>query len=173
MSRLTLYARKEPTTDPVSVGLRLARFDTVAYADRQCTKPMARWTWHLSNCPRKLQPSAFVNSARFNLEWLPDVQSTVCKHSLNESRVDNLLRDIGLANNGYLNMQYMLPGDRAFAIQCADAGLVAITKGVVHAASRKPGFVSMPIEVKSIPLKPEMDMEGAILRRQESAGCFD
>lgn len=67
-----LYVRREPTTDPScrSKGIN-APLDSVAYQDRQCLKPIARWPWHLSNCPDRRFRYAIVNCSRYRLEWLP------------------------------------------------------------------------------------------------------
>ena len=36
---ITLYARKEPTTDPVSIAHGLTdKLDTVVYRDKECTE---------------------------------------------------------------------------------------------------------------------------------------
>lgn len=67
---LTLFAKKQPTTDSVSQQLGLAeKQDTVIYRDRNCTKVAARWPWYLSNCPRRSQKTVMLNCYRWNLAW--------------------------------------------------------------------------------------------------------
>lgn len=74
MSHPSLFARKEPTTDVLSlqVGLHF-RQDVVAYQDRECTQPVARWGWYQSSRPRDLQSSTMFNMTRCRLEWLAPV----------------------------------------------------------------------------------------------------
>ncbi|MFM2408552.1 MAG: hypothetical protein RL358_1294 [Pseudomonadota bacterium] len=68
---LSLYARKEPTTDSVSIMFGFKKkLDVVLYKDRECTKPEARWRWDLSNCPRHGQKTAMYNCCRWNLVWV-------------------------------------------------------------------------------------------------------
>lgn len=71
MSLITLYARKEPTTDAISVnnGLR-GKKDTVIYADTEGKNLVVRWPWHQSNCPRQNQKRITLNCWRWNLSWL-------------------------------------------------------------------------------------------------------
>ena len=72
MNQLKICARREPTRDPVSraIGLK-RRLDVVAYADPACTVPLARWAWFLSTCPDRRHRHAMVNSATYELNWLP------------------------------------------------------------------------------------------------------
>lgn len=71
MNLLTLYAKKEPTTDSVSVAFGLKKkLDTVIYKDRACTETYARWPWHYSSCPRRGQKRVTLNCWRWNLEWV-------------------------------------------------------------------------------------------------------
>lgn len=71
MSLITLYARKEPTTDALSVshGLR-DRKDTVIYKDKECTNLVARWPWYQSSCPRRNQKRITLNCWPWNLSWV-------------------------------------------------------------------------------------------------------
>lgn len=76
---ITLYAREEPTTDPIArattrdFGARLP-FDTVLYRDRDATEPKLRWPWHVKGRPvRRL--FAMFNCYRWRLEWLPRVEA--------------------------------------------------------------------------------------------------
>lgn len=67
---LTLFAKKEPTVDAVSIQHGLGhKQDTVLYSDKDCTKVAARWPWHYSNCPRRSQKRAVFNCYRWNLTW--------------------------------------------------------------------------------------------------------
>ena len=66
---LTLYARKEPTTDRFSIEHKLPRLDTVLYRDPACTQAAVRWPWHYSNCPRRGQKQVMLDCYRWNLEW--------------------------------------------------------------------------------------------------------
>ena len=71
MGLITLYARKEPTTDAIalSAGVR-GRQDAVLYRDRECTQLAVRWPWHYSSCPRRGQRRVMLNCYRWQLEWL-------------------------------------------------------------------------------------------------------
>lgn len=70
MNLLTLFARKEPTTDPVSIQYGQGhKLDTVLYRDASCTILAARWPWYASNCPRRNQKRVTFNCFRWNLSW--------------------------------------------------------------------------------------------------------
>ena len=67
---LSLYAKKEPTADPVTLQYGpKGKLDTVLYRDRACTQAVARWPWHHSNCPRKNQTRVTFNCYRWDLIW--------------------------------------------------------------------------------------------------------
>lgn len=71
MDLITLFARKEPTVDPVSIAHGLAhKQDTVLYQDRECTRRYAIWNWAYSNCPRRKQRTVMLNCYRWKLEWI-------------------------------------------------------------------------------------------------------
>lgn len=71
MSLLTLYAKKEPTRDPIDIKLGFAkRHDTVLYRDPACTTLAARWPWHMSNCPRRSSKIVMLNCWRWKLSWV-------------------------------------------------------------------------------------------------------
>lgn len=71
MQPLTLFARKEPTADTVSIQHGLPhKKDTVLYRDASCTDVVARWPWHYSNCPRRGQKQAMLNCFKWNLAWV-------------------------------------------------------------------------------------------------------
>lgn len=91
------------------------------------------------------------------------------------ARLDALLANIKLANNGYLILDYMRADDQAFACESAKTGSVVITNGTVHLPATKPEFFKTPIHVaKAIRLKHEgPDYEGAILMQQANDGFFD
>lgn len=74
MAYPSLFARKEPTTDELSLkaGLHF-RQDVVAYKDRDCTQRVARWGWFQTTRPRDQQPSTMFNCARWKIEWLDPV----------------------------------------------------------------------------------------------------
>lgn len=71
MSLLTLFVKKEPTTDSVAIqyGVK-GKQDAVIYSDRECTKLAARWPWHYSNCPRRGQKRVMLNCCQWNMVWL-------------------------------------------------------------------------------------------------------
>lgn len=72
MGLLTLFARREPTTDAASIAAGLTnKQDVVLYADKDCTKVEARWPWHFSNCPTKRNKYVTLNCWRWKLEWAP------------------------------------------------------------------------------------------------------
>lgn len=70
MSLLTLFAKKEPTTDVIAIqhGLSQKR-DTVLYRDANCTDVAARWPWHYSSCPRRGQKRVTLNCYHWSLSW--------------------------------------------------------------------------------------------------------
>lgn len=72
---LTLYARREPTTDTVlrRHAPRSKRCDVVFYTDAACTRVYARWVWHYSPPTRRRQ-SVSLNCYRWRLVWLPNTQ---------------------------------------------------------------------------------------------------
>lgn len=71
---LTLFARREPTTDSfaLSHGLKGKR-DVVYYRDREATEFAARIPWHYSNKPTKASKTCILNCYRWQLEWLEDL----------------------------------------------------------------------------------------------------
>lgn len=71
MALLTLFAKKEITSDTVSLQHGLGnKLDTVLYRDPECTQVAARWPWHHSDCPRRGQKRVMFNCNRWNLAWL-------------------------------------------------------------------------------------------------------
>lgn len=80
---LTLYLRREPTTDPATLesygqaGLPVpaSHRDTVAYRDPAATARAARWPWHYSNRPDRRFRRVMFNCYRWNVVWLPDLEA--------------------------------------------------------------------------------------------------
>lgn len=76
---LTLYARREPTTDPEvqtqwpGMATGRPRFDVVAYSDPDCRTFKARWRWWHSSRPDRRFKRVTLNCYRWRLEWLPDL----------------------------------------------------------------------------------------------------
>lgn len=68
---ITLYARKEPTQDPVLKAHGLGRRrDTVIYSDAACTKPKARFSALGSQCPRTGTTRVTINCFKWRLKWV-------------------------------------------------------------------------------------------------------
>lgn len=81
MNLLTLYARKEPTQDTVSILHGIAnRKDTVLYRDAACTDRAAVFGWFLSSCPRRGQKFVTFNCWRWKLQWVSplNIGGTTC-----------------------------------------------------------------------------------------------
>ncbi|WP_144267157.1 hypothetical protein [Comamonas thiooxydans] len=70
MTLLSVFARKEPTTDTFDVSQGLKKKDTVFYSDAACTKPMARKPWHQSGHPRINSKAVTLNCWRWKLIWV-------------------------------------------------------------------------------------------------------
>jgi hypothetical protein len=69
---ITIYARKEPTTDIVALAADIkGKKDVVFYKDEACTVPFCRWSWHL-NPPRRNWKRVTLNCWRWAIKWLPD-----------------------------------------------------------------------------------------------------
>lgn len=68
---LTLYARKEPTTDPVTLSLKpnTKRRDVVLYEDSTCMSVKVRIPWYHTNCPRS-RDAVVINCYKYNLVWV-------------------------------------------------------------------------------------------------------
>lgn len=66
---ITLYARKEPTTDSVSIQYGCKhRQDVVFYQDSACTRFYARWSWFL-NPPRRNTKTVTLNCWPWAIVW--------------------------------------------------------------------------------------------------------
>lgn len=72
---LTVYARKEPTTDHFAVANKLQRKDVVFYNDAACTKRFCHWPWHQSP-PRRNRKTVTLNCNIWAIEWVADAEST-------------------------------------------------------------------------------------------------
>ena len=76
-SLLTLYARREPTTD--SVLLKYApeakRFDVVFYMDRNAIMPKARFMWFSAENLRPTRKTVMLNCYLWRIVWLPKAQA--------------------------------------------------------------------------------------------------
>ncbi len=70
MTQLAVYARREPTADPVSLQHGCAhKMDTVFYRDPDCKQFLARKPWHYSGHPRKNSREVTLNCYRWQLKW--------------------------------------------------------------------------------------------------------
>lgn len=68
---LTLFARREKTTDPVDKALKLThKNDVVFYKDKECTQFYARYPWHYSGLPRRTSKTVMLNCFRWALQWV-------------------------------------------------------------------------------------------------------
>jgi len=76
MDKLTVYARREPTTD--SVLLESApqwaktKKDVQVYKDQECTIPFARFMW-FQDGPDKRYRHVVLNCYEWKLEWVEDL----------------------------------------------------------------------------------------------------
>ena len=74
---MTLYARKERTTDPQALKqpapLAPPQRDVVLYRDAAATIPVGRYPWHYTaSKPTRRNRWINHNCARYRLGWLPD-----------------------------------------------------------------------------------------------------
>jgi hypothetical protein len=68
---LPVYARKEPTQDPVVRLFGLTnKKDTVVYRDPACTQLFARIPWSHSGHPRRNSSRITLNCFRWKLNWV-------------------------------------------------------------------------------------------------------
>lgn len=72
---MTLYLRREPTTDPLieDFDRRNGHFDVHAYYDKACVNRAGRWVWY-GDPPRPGTRKVFVNNFCWRAIWLPDLQ---------------------------------------------------------------------------------------------------
>lgn len=70
MSLISVYARKERTTDPLLAGPENNdRMDIVIYRDKECTKVFVRYPWYFSDKPRRNTRKITLNCWYWNLVW--------------------------------------------------------------------------------------------------------
>ena len=69
---LTVYARKEPTTDATTLKYapNEKHFDIQIYKDKAATIPYARFPWHYKDKPTKRNKHITVNCFKWKLEWI-------------------------------------------------------------------------------------------------------
>ena len=76
---ITLYARREPTTD--ATILRYApnakKYDVCIYSDKECKTFKARFVWH--GVPRKTRKTVMLNCWKYALEWLPEASEAAAQ----------------------------------------------------------------------------------------------
>jgi hypothetical protein len=68
---LTVYVRREPTTDPDLQQPGPNHRDWVFYHDAKATKPYCRIPWHYTG-PTRRNRWQTLNCYRYRLVWLPD-----------------------------------------------------------------------------------------------------
>lgn len=73
---LPIFLRREPTTDGILLRYvpGAKRSDVVAYRDRECLKPIARWSWYLTRPDRRFK-RVMLNCYQWRAVWLPDLPS--------------------------------------------------------------------------------------------------
>ena len=75
---LTLYLRREPTTDLILAGTPIVtRFDVAAYVSRDTKNivPKTRWRWDMASKPTRRNKRVRVNCFQWAVVWLPDLTS--------------------------------------------------------------------------------------------------
>jgi hypothetical protein len=70
MNLLTVWARKEPTTDEVAQAFGLKKKDTVFYRDCACKQLFARKPWWQSGHPRRNTRKVHLNCWPWALQWV-------------------------------------------------------------------------------------------------------
>lgn len=75
---LPLFLRREPTTDVVLLKYapRAKRNDVVAYKDRACLQPVARWGWHRRRPDRRFK-RVMLNCYQWRAIWVQDLPASV------------------------------------------------------------------------------------------------
>jgi hypothetical protein len=80
MSLLSVYLRREPTTDKLLLehasryGVRIDRrkhADVAVYRDRECKRPFVRYPWWQSR-PDRRNKRVVLNCFPWRAVWLPD-----------------------------------------------------------------------------------------------------
>jgi hypothetical protein len=82
---LTVYARREPTTDSATLDMYKVQKnpsqhvldyrerhhqDVVIYKDRRATVVFARFPWYYSNKPKKNQRFITINCSKWAVKWI-------------------------------------------------------------------------------------------------------
>ncbi len=71
MELITVFARKEPTTDDVTLKYGpQGKKDTVFYRDRDCKHIFVRKPWYQSGQPTKATKTVQLNCFRWAVQWL-------------------------------------------------------------------------------------------------------
>lgn len=71
MSLITLFVRREATTDDVAIKMGIkGKKDTVYYKDALCTEPVARRPWYFSGHPRRNSRRVMLNCFYWGLQWV-------------------------------------------------------------------------------------------------------
>lgn len=71
MQTLSLFARREPTTDAISLAHGRGNMkDVVLYRTPEATEPVARFGWFQNGCPTRRFKKVTLNCFRYNLVWL-------------------------------------------------------------------------------------------------------
>jgi len=77
---LSVYLRKEPTTDDVSRKMfpkeSKSWKDVQAYHDKECTKPFGRFMHYYKSKPDRRNKYVTLNCFRYNAVWLPDLEES-------------------------------------------------------------------------------------------------
>lgn len=70
--QLTLYARKEPSTDEILLKYapHQKEFDVVLYGDKAGTIKKGVYRWDLSSKPTRRNKFVNFNCFRYRLEWI-------------------------------------------------------------------------------------------------------
>lgn len=72
MTLLTVFARREPTTDSVAIAQGVqGKRDTVFYKDALCTQLFARKPWYQSGHPRRNSTKITLNCFPWAIQWVP------------------------------------------------------------------------------------------------------
>lgn len=75
---ITVYLRKEPTTDPLVLQykgqLKRPVLDVQAYRDPECQIRFGRWDWWMRTKPKQGCKWVTLNCATWKAVWLPEVK---------------------------------------------------------------------------------------------------
>lgn len=69
---ITIYARKEPTTDGILLKYapQAKEFDVVLYSDNQGKHKKGTYRWDMSSKPTRRNKYVMFNCFRYKLEWI-------------------------------------------------------------------------------------------------------